>query len=204
MSYIATNADYPLALLNNVHISKTGSGSIYDASLGLVASVSGSYNDATGITNWGGTNRTITYNVTIDDDQADQSQPAIGKSESFTFYYRQYWGMVDGNTAASAIDSNAIKGLTDSRLTGETDLTSTFDNSTGGFVKYLFAYPDTVASPDNFGTLSQILDQNDFDITGSWDTQNEDVSVGVNNIRYRFYLLKHKVDTSTFDITFKF
>ena len=64
-----------------------------------------------------------------------------------------------------------------------------------------------MASPDNFGTLSQIVDQNDFDITDSWDTQNEDVSVGDGaqaNVRYRFYLLKNKVDTSIFDIQFIF
>ena len=97
-----------------------------------------------------------------------------------------------------------IKGLGESRLAGETDLIATFDNSTGGFKKYLFAYPDTVASPDNFGVLSEVIDQNDFDITDSWNTENEDVSVGVNNVRYRFYLLKNKVDTSIFEITFKF
>ena len=204
INWTTTNANYPLALLNNVHISKTGVGSIFDASLGLVASDTSVYTDLTGITNWGGTSRTISYGVTIDDDQSDQSQPAVGSSESFSFYYRQWWGMVDGNTNANAVDSAMIKGLIDSRLAGESDLNATFDNSTGGFVKYLFAYPDTVAAPDNFGTLSQILDQNDFDITGSWDTENEDVSIGVNDIRYRFYLLKNKVDTSIFDITFKF
>jgi len=200
----AANTNYPLALLNNVHITKTGVGSIYDASLGLVASDIDTYTDATGITNWGGTNRTISYNVTIDDDQSDQSQPAVGSSESFTFYYRQFWGMVDGNTNKNAVDSDMIKGLIDSRLAGETTLNANFDNSTGGFVKYLFAYPDTVASPDNFGALTQILDQNDFDITASWDTENEDVSVGVNNVRYRFYLAKNKVNTADFDISFIF
>ena len=204
VSYYSTTANYPLALLNNVHITKTEAGSIFDASLGLVATAAGTYTDLTGITNWGGTNRTISYNVTIDDDQADQSQPAVGLSRSFTFYYRQYWGMVNGNTNANQVDSDMIKGLINSRLAGESDLVATFDNSTGGFVKYLFAYPDTVASPDNFGTLSQIIDQNEFDITGSWNTENEDVSVGVNNIRYRFYLLKNKVDTSIFEVTFKF
>ena len=204
VNWNATNTNYPIALLNNVHVSKTGSGSIFDASLGLVASDVSMYTDATGITNWGGTNRTISYNVTIDDDQADQSQPAVGSSKSFTFYYRQYWGIVDGDVSAGAVDSAMIKGLVDSRLAGETNLTATFDNSTGGFVKYLFAYPDTVAAPDNFGVLSQILDQNSFDITGSWDTDYEDVSVGANNVRYRFYLAKNKVDTTDFDITFKF
>ena len=204
IDWTTTNANYPLALLNNIAISKTGSGTIFEASLGLVASDISTYTDATGITNWGGLNRTITYNVTVDDDQSDQSQPAVGVSRSFTFYYRQFWGMVDGNTNINQVDSDMIKGLIDSRLAGETNLDATFDNSTGGFVKYLFAYPDTVAAPDNFGTLSQILDQNDFDITGSWDTQNEDVSIGNNNVRYRFYLAKNKVNTSTFDITFKF
>ena len=94
--------------------------------------------------------------------------------------------------------------LDSSRLAGESDLNATFTNPGSGFIKYLFAYPDTVASPDNFGVLSEIIDQNGFDITDSFTTENEDVSVGVNNIRYRFYLLKNKVDTSTFNITFKF
>lgn len=54
VSWYSTNANYPLALLNNIHISKTGAGSIYDASLGLVALSASMYTDATGITNWGG------------------------------------------------------------------------------------------------------------------------------------------------------
>jgi len=203
INWTATNANYPLALLNNVHITKTGAGSIFDASLGLVASDTSVYTDLTGITNWGGTSRTISYNVTIDDNTTE-SQPAVGSSKSFTFYYRQFWGMVDGNTNANAVNSAMIKGLIDSRLAGESTLNATFDNSTGGFVKYLFAYPDTVASPDNFGVLTQITDQNEFDITGSWDTENEDVSIGLNNVRYRFYLAKNKVNTSTFDINFIF
>lgn len=204
VSYYSTNVNYPLALLNNVHIDKTGIGSIYDASLGLVASASGSYNDATGITNWGGVNRTISYNVTIDDDQSNQSQPAIGLSKSFTFYYRQFWGEVDGNTNIGSVDSSMILTLDSSRLEGETDLLATFTYTSGPKIKYLFAYPDTIAAPDNFGLLSQILDQNDFDITNSWNTANKDVSIGLNNVRYRVYLLKNKVDTPTFNITFKF
>ena len=205
IGYDANTNDYPLAKLNNISITKTGSGSIYDASLGLVSSASGSYTDSTGITNWGGTNRTINYNVYISDDQADQDQPAVSlQAGSFTFYYRQYWGIVDGGTTTGDVDSTMIKGLSDSRLAGETDLNATFDNSTGAWVKYLFAYPDTVASPDNFGLLSEIKDQNGYDITDSFDTENEDVSVGSSNIRYRFYLLSRKVRTSTFDITFKF
>jgi len=206
VSWYSTNANYPLALLDNVHITKTGIGSIYDASLGLVATAGGTYTDALGITNWGGTNRTISYNVTIDDNQLAQGhpQPAIGLTESFTFWYRQYWGMVAGNTTIGAVNSAMIKGLIDSSVRGEVQLSATFDNSTGGFVKYLFAYPDTVASPDNFGALTQILDQNDFDITGSFENKYQDVSVGLFNVRYRAYLLTHKVDTSIFSITFKF
>ena len=204
VSWYATNANYPLALLNNVHISKTGSGSIFDASLGLVAINASTYTDATGITNWGGSNRTISYNVTIDDDQADQPQPAVGLSKSFTFYYRQFWGEVNGNTNIGDVDSAMILALDSSRLGGETDLSATFTYTSGPKIKYLFAYPDTVASPDNFGVLSQILDQNEFDITNSWNTANKDVSVGLNNIRYRVYLLKNKVDTPSFDVTFKF
>ena len=111
IDWVTTNANYPLALLNNIEITKTGSGTIFEASLGLVASDTSTYTDATGITNWGGTNRTITYNVTVDDDQADQSQPAVGLSRSFTFYYRQFWGMVDGNTNANQVDSDMIKDL---------------------------------------------------------------------------------------------
>lgn len=152
----------------------------------------------------GGTNRTITYNVTIDDDQSDQSQPAVGLSRSFTFYYRQYWGEVDGNTTIGGVTSSMILALDSSRLAGESDLNATFTYTSGPKIKYLFAYPDTITAPDNFGTLSQIVDQNDFDITGSWDTAQYDVSVGLNNVRYRVYLLKNKVDTPSFDVTFKF
>jgi hypothetical protein len=204
VSWYSTNTNYPLALLNNVHITKTGVGSIFDASLGLVASNASTYTDLIGITNWGGTNRTISYNVTIDDNQSGMPQPAVGLTESFTFWYRQYWGMVAGTTNLAAVNSPMIKGLKDSSVRGEVQLTATFDNSTGGFVKYLFAYPDTVASPDNFGILAQILDQNDFDITSSFETKLQDVSIGLNNVRYRAYLLKNKVDTSIFNITFKF
>lgn len=204
VSWYTTNFNYPLALLNNVHVTKTGVGSIYDASLGLVATNASTYTDATGITNWGGVNRTITYNVTIDDDQADQSQPAVGSSKSFTFYYRQFWGEVEGTLNPGDVSSGLITTLDSSRLAGETNLTGTFTYSSGPKIKYLFAYPDTIAAPDNFGLLSQIVDQNDFDITGSWDTGNVDVSVGLNNVRYRYYLLKNKVDTPTFDVTFKF
>ena len=204
VSWYSTNVNYPLALLNNVHITKTGVGSVYDASLGLVASSLGVYTDAIGIMNWGGTNRTISYNVSIDDNQSDKPQPAVGLSKSFTFYYRQFWGEVDGNTILGTIDSSMIKALDSSRLAGETDLTGTFTYTSGPKIKYLFAYPDTVAAPDNFGVLSQILDQNDFDITNSWDTANKDVSIGLNTVRYRVYLLKNKVDTPTFNVTIKF
>jgi hypothetical protein len=205
VTYNSTNANYPIALLDNVHISKTAAGVIYNASLGLVPSASGLYTDGTGITNWAGISRTISYNVTIDDDQLSQghSQPAVGASESYTFWYRQYWGMV-GDISIGQINSPIIKGLVNSRLTGETNLLATFDNSVGGFVKYIFAYPDTIAAPDNFGTLTQIIDQNTFDMTSGFETQNVDVSVGVNNVRYRVYLLKNKVNTPTFNITFKF
>ena len=204
VSYYATNANYPLALLNNVQITKTGAGVLLDASLGLVASDSSIYTDGIGITNWGGTNRTISYNITIDDNQASETQPAVGSSKSFTFYYRQYWGEVDGLTIPGTVNSTLIHAVDSSRLAGETDLIGTFTYVSGAKIKFLFAYPDTVAAPDNFGILSQILDQNDFDITGSWDTGQVDVSVGVNNIRYRYYLLKNKVDTPTFNVTFKF
>ena len=102
------------------------------------------------------------------------------------------------------MNSALITGLSDDRLAGETDLNATFTNPGTGFIKYLYAYPDTVAAPDNFGTLSQIIDQNDFDITDSFDSGNIDVDVDGNNIRYRYYLLKKKVTTSDFDITFKF
>jgi len=207
VSWYATNVNYPLALLNNVHISKTGiPGSIFDASLGLVATNASTYTDATGITNWGGLNRTISYNVTIDDDQSNKPQPAIGLSKSFTFYYRQFWGEVPGTTTAATVDSSMILTLDSSRLAGETDLTGTFTYTGGPKIKYLFAYPDTPAAPDNFNVLSQILDQNDFDITGSWDTAQKFIYVGPADpsVRYRFYLLKNKVDTSTFNVTFKF
>jgi len=204
VSYLATTANYPLAKLNQVHITKTGAGTLLDASLGLVSSDSSIYTDLTGITNWGGANRTISYNVTIDDDQSGESQPAVGASESFTFYYRQFWGEVDGALNAGDVSSGLITTVDSSRLAGETTLTATFDYVSGPKIKYLFAYPDTVAAPDNFGILSQITDQNDFDITSSWDTGNVDVSVGVNNIRYRYYLLKNKVDTPTFDVNFMF
>lgn len=204
ISYYSTNNNYPLALLNNVHISKTSAGVLYDASLGLVPIASGSYSDTAGINNWGGVNRTISYNVTIDDDQSDKVQPVVGASGSFTFYYRQYWGEVSGITTPGTLSSPLIKALDSSRLAGETNLAAVFNYSSGNKIKYLFAYPDTITTPDNFGILSQILDQNDFDITNSWDTGNIDISVGISNIRYRYYLLKNKVDTSTFGVTFKF
>ena len=206
VSFYSTNTNYPIALLDNVHISKTAAGVLYNASLGLVPSASGTYTDATGITNWAGTSRTISYNVTIDDDQLSQghSQPAVGASESYTFWYRQYWGMVDGDASLAGITSPIVKALPNTRLTGEVNLLGTFDNSLGGFVKYVFAYPDTIATPDNFGLLTQIVDQNTFDMTSGFETQNVDVSVGLNKVRYRVYLLKNKVNTPTFNITFKF
>ncbi len=202
VSYFANNFSYPLAKLNNFTITKTGTGTLLDVSLGLINSSTGTYTDGVGITNWGGTNRTINYNVYVTDDQP--GKPAVMDQESFTFYYRQYWGTVPGTTLPSGVNSAMIKTLDSSRLAGESDLIATFNNPGTGFIKYLFAYPDTVASPDNFGVLSQIIDQNGFEITDSFNTENEDVSVGLNNVRYRFYLLKNKVDTSTFDITFKF
>jgi hypothetical protein len=202
VSYFANNFSYPLAKLNNFSITKTGTGTLLDVSLGLIDSCVGTYTDGTGITNWGGTSRTINYNVYVTDDQP--GKPSVMDQESFTFYYRQYWGTVDGNTIPGQVNSAMILTLDSSRLAGETDLAATFDNPGTGFIKYLFAYPDTVASPDNFGVLSQIIDQNGFEISDSFNTENEDVSVGLNNVRYRFYLLKNKVDTSTFDITFKF
>ncbi len=203
VSYFARNTNYPLAKLNNFQITKTGVGVLLDASLGLIDSCTGTYTDLTGITNWGGTSRTINYNAYIWDDQNNKGASVFDQA-SFTFYYRQYWGTVNGNTIPGQVNSAMILALDSSRLAGETDLNATFNNPGTGFIKYLFAYPDTVASPDNFGVLSEIIDQNGFDITDSFTTENEDVSVGVNNIRYRFYLLKNKVDTSTFNITFKF
>jgi hypothetical protein len=204
VSWYSTNVNYPLALLNNVHISKTGAGNIFDTSLGLVTINASTYTDIAGITNWGGANRTISYNVSIDDNQSGQSQPAIGSTKSFTFYYKQYWGEVLGTTLIGDVSSGMIKTLDSSRLAGETDLAATFTYISGPKIKYLFVYPDTITAPDNFGILSQILDQNDFDITNSWDTAQYDVSVGLNNVRYRVYLLKNKVDTPTFDVTFRF
>jgi hypothetical protein len=200
----ADNNSYPLAKLNNISITKSGTGTIYEASLGLVASSNGTYQDLSGITNWGGASRTINYNVYISDDQVDKPQPAVVKQESFTFYYRQFWGTVPGNTNKNQIDSDIILGLSDSRLAGETTLNSTFNNPGTGFIKYVFAYPDTVAAPDNFGLLSQILDQNDFDLTDSFDNDTVDVSIGTNPVRYRFYISKNKVDTTSFDISFLF
>ena len=204
VNYAANNSNFPIAKLNGVDISKTGSGSIFDASFGLVDTSSGVYTDGAGITNWGGTNRTITYQVNITDDQADQPQPAVFDQVSYTFYYPQWWGTVDENTVQGSVNSTLIKTLDASRLAGEVDLDATFDTSSGTFVKYLFAYPDTVISPDNFGTLSIIRDQNGYDVTMSFDTFNVDVSTDQGNIRYRAYLLKNKVDTETFDITFTF
>jgi len=196
------NFSYPLAKLNNFSITKTGAGTLLDVSLGLIDSSTGVYTDAVGIDTSAPTLRTVNYNVYVQDDQA--GKPAIMGQDSFTFYYRQYWGTVNGNTLIANVSSGAITGLASSRLAGETDLIATFTNPGSGFVKYLFAYPDTVASPDNFGVLSQIVDQNGFEIVDSFNTQNTDVSIGLNNVRYRIYLLKNKVDTSTFDITFKF
>ena len=201
VSYLASNANYPLAKLNNFTITKTGTGTILDVSLGLINSSTGVFVDTAGITNWGGTSRTINYNLSVSDDQP--GKPAVSAQDSFTFYYKQYWGTVNGNTLPAQVNSAMITGLANTRLAGESDLSATFANP-GGFVKYLFAYPDTVAIPDNFGTLSQIIDQNQFEMVDSFTTENEDVSVGLNNVRYRFYLLKNKVDTSTFNITFKF
>ena len=202
VSYFVNNFSYPLAKLNNFTITKSGTGTLLDVSLGLINSSTGTYTDGAGITNWGGSNRTVNYNVYVQDDQP--GKPAIMAQDSFTFYYRQYWGTVPGTTNIGAVNSTMIKALDSSRLSGETDLLATFTNTGTGFIKYLFAYPDTVASPDNFGVLSQIIDQNGFEIVDSFQTQNTDVSFGLNNVRYRIYLLKNKVDTSTFEITFKF
>lgn len=204
VSWNATNANYPLALLGNVTISKTGSGIIDTEVLGGLPSASKTYTDATGITNWGGVSRTINYNIEVTDDQSSKPQPATIGQESFTFYYRQFWGTVPGNTNANAVDSDLILGLSDSRLVGASDLDAEFSNPGEVFVKYLYAFPDTISAPDNFGLLSQIIDQNEFDLTDSFETQNEDVSIGENSVRYRFYLSKNKVDTSEFGITFKF
>ena len=204
INWEAANTNYPLAKLSLLNISKTSAGTLLNTSLGLVDSSSGLYTDSTGITNWGGSNRTITYTASISDDQVGQTQPAVAKQTAFTFYYRQFWGTVDGNTIANQVNSAMILGLDDSRLSGETDLMATFTNPGTGFVKYLFAYPDTIAAPDNFGLLSGIIDQNDFDSIDTFLTENEDVSIGDNNIRYRFYLSKNKVNNSTFNVTFKF
>ena len=204
IDWSANNNNYPLALLNNVNITKTGSGSIFDASLGLVASDSSTYTDGTGITNWGGVNRTITYQVEISDDQGDQSQPAVIDQVNYTFYYPMRWGIVPKNTAPGAVNSSLILGLDSSTLQGKTDLTATFDNPAEDQIHHLFAYVDTIAAPDNFGQLADIIDQNGYNVTGSFTTGTTDVSTDGGNVRYRFYLLNNWVDTSTFDYTFKF
>ena len=204
IGWTTNNSNYPLALLNSLRIEKTGAGTIFDTSLGLVASDSNSYTDATGITNWGGTNRTITYQVEIDDNQGDQPQPAVIDQVNYTFFYPQRWGLVPRDTSVGGIDSTTILGLDGSILQGQTDLTVTFDNPTSDQIQYLYAYPDTVLAPDNFGSLAEIIDQNGYDVTGSFSNATTDVSTDGGNVRYRFYLLDNWVDTSTFDITFKF
>lgn len=204
VSWYATNQNYPLALLESVVVSKTGSGDIFTDPLGGVTTTSNSYTDAVGITNWGGTSRTINYNVSVTDNQSGETQPSKVGQASFTFYYRQFWGTVPGNTNINGVDSTMILGLSDSRLAGASDLNANFSNPGEVFVKYLYAFPDTISAPDNFGELSQIIDQNEFDLTDSFTTENEDVVIGLNNVRYRFYLSKHKVNTSDFGITFKF
>ena len=201
VSYFGANTNYPLAKLSRLYITKTGSGTVLDTSLNGVDTSSGVFTDSLGITNWGGTNRTINYNVYLLD---DQNKPEVMAQSSFTFYYKQFWGIVDPTLTASTITSSAILGVDSSRLTGESDLNATFTNSLGDFVKYMFAYPDTVAAPDNFGLLSEIRDQNGYYINDSFETQLKDVSIGSSNVRYRVYLLKKKVDTSVFSITFKF
>lgn len=204
IGYSTSNSNYPLALLNNLRITKTGEGLIFDASLGLVNSSTGSYEDTNGILNWGGVNRTITYQVEVDDNQSDQTQPAVIDQVNYTFYYPIRWGIVDKDASLAGILSNDILGLDSSILQGQTDLLAQFNNPSSLQIKHLFAYVDTIAAPDNFGPLSEIIDQNGYNVTGSFSTTTKDVSTDGGDVRYRIYLLNNWTDTSTFSYTFKF
>jgi len=198
------NTNYPIAKITSIDFTKTGSGTIGTINFSPnVDSSNGIFKDASGITNWGGTNRTITYTVRGYDNEGP-IQPAVSASVDFTYYYKQYYGVVSGNQSFAGLNSSIIKGLSGNVIQGETDLTVTFVNPGSGFIKYLFAYPDTVSAPDNFGALSKIVDQNGFDITASFTTGNVDVSTDGGNVRYRAYLLTNKVTTPSFTVTFRF
>lgn len=204
LNYLANNNDYPLATITNIELSRSDLGIVADIPVANLPSTSGLVTDPSGITDWGGTNRTVTYTLSASDSESSQPQPSSTSDVDFTFYYRQYYGIVDGQTRQEDVNSLLIKSLGSSRLEDKTDLTTTFINPGTGWIKYLYAFPDTIAIPDNFGQLSEISDQNGFNVTGSFETFLEDVVTDGGNVRYRCYLLSQKVQTSSMQITFKF
>ena len=198
LTWSTDNNAYPFSKLTNVTLSKSTGGNMINTNLPNVNSSSGSHTDTSVIQDWSNT----TYTLSIINDYIEVTQPAKTASINYNYYYRSYYGNIVGTKTLATLTSDDIKGLTSSAIRSKSNLTYTFNNPSALVIKYVYAYPDTISAPDNYGTLSSIIDQNGFNITTSFETGYVNVTLDQGSIRYRVYIKTVAVSTTSYKITF--
>lgn len=193
---IAASTTVPFSITVTKHTNDIASVKFYvdgaETPLSGISAVTGNTQTLTGdYANTSGINASIKFKVVVEDTKGMKAE----KELSVTYVNPMYAFSFTGN--ASAITETEIKAGT-KILKTKGAVTSAYTHTAS---KAVFAYPAS------YGAVTKIVDQNGFDITGSFETATvavETNSTGPVSVNYTVVVAKTDVTLNNFKIAFNF
>jgi len=136
-------------------------------------------------------------NITIEGKVIDtQGLESVLKSGSYTFINPIYLGVVPGHIELADITEAMIKGMT-KRIVNRSQQAATFELNNAKAAIWI---------PDNWGTITRIMDQNNFNNTNAWESREISIVNAANeSVSGRFYMMDAPANQPTgFMFTFIF
>lgn len=148
-------------------------------------------NGGTSTYNWTGSfSDNTTFRAEVDDNGATGGPSTVSATSSFTFVYPYYYG-----SGAAGLSAANVALLTKSVITEDTDIIFSYTPS-GSQVLYM-------AFPAAYGTLSSILDQNNFETIGDWTLRTENITgLDATAQSYRIYEYNNTPVAGTYPFRF--
>ena len=193
---IAASTTVPFSITVTKHTNDIASVKFYvdgvETPLSGIASVTGNTQTLSGdYANASGINASIKFKVVVEDTKGMKAEKELSVTYVDPMYAFSFAG------AASAITETEIKAGT-KILKAKGAVTSAYTHTAS---KAVFAYPAS------YGTVTKIVDQNGFDITGSFETATVAVETNVTgpvSVNYTVVVAKTDASLSNFKISFNF
>jgi hypothetical protein len=133
----------------------------------------------------------ITFTVEVTDDGTSGGPTTVSSSTTYSFVYPYYYG-----TGAPSRTAAQVAAMTKDIINSNANLTRGFTTVNGDV--YYFAYPAS------YGALTSILDENNFEVFGSWTLRTENITgLDGNPVSYRIYESNNPVTAGTTQFTFR-